>query len=374
MKIGFVSTPTGWGGGENLLAHLVLALRERGVQAVIAAPGGSVVAQWAKRHGIDSIELPGRGRSPAAWWRLRRGFVSRGCEVALLNDPHAITHGGLALAGAGIPRVGARLTVFPVRSGWKHNRLLEKVVAISSAARDACLTGGVDPEQLQVIHGGVEPQELDPQDVAAARERFTSASSDPDEKHLIAVGSLLPVKGFDTLIHAVAKARENNQAWRLWIAGEGPLREELQALAKEQGVEQQVEWLGFVDPIAPYFAAADAMVSASHSEGLSLVLVEAMLARVPIAATPVGGTCEVLGVTGPENASPYASLFTPGDSETAYRAIEDALREERSQSDRLDAAYDWANERFTVRRMAEEYLGLFKELLGHPAPASRRAA
>ncbi|QDT67117.1 2-deoxystreptamine glucosyltransferase [Planctomycetes bacterium MalM25] len=374
LNIGFVSTPTGWGGGENLLAQLVLALRGRGVRAVLATPRGSAMARWAERERVESIELPGRGRTPAALWRLRRGFASAGCEIALLNDPHAITYGGLALTGAGVPRVGVRHTVFPVRSGWKHNRLLERVVAVSAAAREVCLAGGVDAANLRVIHGGVEPRAVDHAQAVAVRKRFANAATDAEERQLVAVGSLLPVKGFDTLIHAVAKARDNGQAWRLWIAGEGPQRDELQSLANERGVAQQVELLGFVDPVSPYLAAADAFVSASHSEGLSLVLVEAMLAGAPIAATPVGGAREVLGMRPTDTTSPHAALFTPGDGEGARRAIEQALTKTEAKPQRLDATRTWANKRFSIDRMAAEYLELFEEMLASPDRSVEHAA
>ena len=215
MKIGFVSTQPGWGGGENLLGQLVLALRRLGAETVLAAPRASGAAKWAHRQeGLPVFELPGKGRGPMAAWRLRQWQNQERCDLVMLNDPHAITWGGLGLAGAGVPRVGVRTTSFPVRSAWKHNRLVERVICISESARQECLKSGVEPDQTEVIYGGIDPPELSDDQIGQARQLFEGAPSKEADKHLVAVGSLLPVKGFDTLIEAVALGARRGEPWR----------------------------------------------------------------------------------------------------------------------------------------------------------------
>ena len=362
MNLGFVCTQPGWGGGEVVLSQLISRLRVSGESVALAAPESSQTAGWAGRASVPLLPLSDRGRSPVAMWRLRRWATENRFDAILLNDPHAITYGGLALSGAGIPRIGVRHTGFPVRSAWKHNRLLEGIVAVSHAARASCVTAGIDRDRVDVIHNGVDPEPPASEAVRAARAMFEEASDGP---HVVAIGSLLPIKGFDTLIRAAARA---NPGWTLWIAGKGPARDDLEGLAAELGVADRVRFLGFRDDVSALLAAADGMASASHNEGLSLVLIEAMLARTPIAATPVGGAREVLGMLEGQVGSPHASVFEPGDPASAARAIESALGAAR---DRVETAHRWASERFSIDRMAADYTALFARL---SKPARRGAA
>ena len=73
MEFCFVGTQATWGGGEVLLAELILGLRELGVGCSVAAPRGSSLARWAADDGmLPLLELPGRARGPRAIWRLRK--------------------------------------------------------------------------------------------------------------------------------------------------------------------------------------------------------------------------------------------------------------------------------------------------------------
>lgn len=373
MRITFVSTQRTWGGGENLLAQLVTGCRRAGAEVALAAPAGSEIGTWADQEAsVPWLPMPGRGRTPTAMWRLRRWFSDGKYDIALLNDPHAITYGGLALSGSGVPRVGVRHTVFPVRSAWKHHRLLDRVVAVSRASREGCLTAGISPEHVEVIHGGVDPLPADPTAIATARTAVRPTGQLAGEPILLAVGSLLPVKGFETLIEAVALSAERGRGWRLVIAGEGPERARLEALVAERGVADRVRLLGFRDDVGALLQAADVLVSASHNEGLSLVVIEAMLAGCPVAATPVGGAREVLDVDG-SGTSPVAWTFAPGNAEQAIQAIHAAIENTADKQHRVRGATAWAGEHFTVERMARDYLALFERLLPQRSTVGRAA-
>lgn len=367
MRIAFLSTQRTWGGGENLLAQLITGCRRAGAEVGLAGPRDSELGRWAQGDAsVPWLPLPGRGRTPQAMWRLRKWCADGGYDAALLNDPHGITYGGLALTGLGPPRVGVRHTVFPVRSAWKHQQLLERVVAVSKASKDGCLAAGINADHVEVIHGGVDPQPVSPAAIATARAELDSIGGDADGSMVLAVGSLLPVKGFDTLIEAVALAAQRGKLWRLAIAGKGPERQALEALATRLGVAERVKLLGFRDDVATLLHAADAFVSASHNEGLSLVVIEAMLAGCPVAATPVGGAREVLSVDD-ANESPFARTFPPGDAEAMAVAIEASLEPTEANASRVEVAKRWANEHFTVDRMARDYRALFERLVSQRA-------
>ena len=377
MRICFVSTGKTWGGGERLLAWLAAGIAEAGEEVALVARQTSPLAEWGRgRACMPLLQLPGRGRSPRSLWRMRRWLVDNRVDIVVLNDPHAITSGGIAALGLDVVRVGIRHTVFPIRSAWKHRRLLEGVICVSQAAQHECLTAGIPPNQVCVIHGGVPGQKIDDERVAHVRQLFHRADPTGADQHLLALGSLQPVKGFDTLVRAVARGRQLGKKWRLWIAGEGDQRERLESLADELGVADRVHLLGFRDDIGELLSAADAFVSASHSEGLSLVLVEAMLARSPIAATASGGSREVLAVD-ERGASPYAVTFAPGDVEESVAAINTALSESCSNAHQLDRAQEWALREFSIEQMVLKHRQLYRKLLLGDLPArcdNRRSA
>jgi glycosyltransferase involved in cell wall biosynthesis len=210
------------------------------------------------------------------------------------------------------------------------------------------------------------------------RRRFAEEDGGEPAQRLLALGSLIHVKGFDTTIRALAAGVRAGHNWRLSIAGEGPDRSALAALAAKARVSDRVDFLGYRRDVAELLAAADVLVSASHSEGLGLVLIEAMQAGCPIAATPVGGCVEALEID-PAGRSPLAEIFSPGDVAGATAAIERALEPSQQRERRIEAARRFAHERFSLARMTERHLDLYQRLASgargvRPPSAHGRAA
>ena len=370
MRICFVSSCKHWGGGEQLLASLIEGLAAERQEVSLVARRSAPLANWGRERMLARLlELPGHGRSPRSLWRLRRWLVRQRAEVVVLNDPHAIFSGALAALGLDVRRLGVRHTVFPIRSTRKHNWLLDAVICVSAAAERECLAAGIRQERITVIHGGVPRPKLSAENLRRVRELFGQSG----DQNILAIGSLLPVKGFDTLVRAVARGVAAGRQWRLWMAGDGPMRGSLSTLANELGVAGRVHFLGFRDDIGELLAEADLFVSASHSEGLSLVLIEAMLARCPIAATAVGGSGEVLG-SDANGRTPLAETFTPGDAAGLAAAIDRSLLPAPAGQMRLDRAERWAQESFSIEQMAEKHLALYRKLLAADTSLRRAAA
>ena len=127
---------------------------------------------------------------------------------------------------------------------------------------------------------------------------------DGDGKVLLSVGHLIERKGHHRVIEAMRELPE----WTLLIAGEGPERERLHALAGRTGVEGRVRLLGARPhgELAALYSAADALVLASSREGWANVLLEAMACGTPVVASPIPGNPEVVrapaaGVIMPDN-------------------------------------------------------------------------
>ena len=162
-----------------------------------------------------------------------------------------------------------------------------RVIAVSEALRDALLALGVEPAKVITLRNGVDRQRFRPLDRNELRSRLGYAGTT-----LLSVGNLLELKGHHLVIEALANLPDVS----LVIAGEGPLRNSLETLARQQGVVDRVRFVGTVaqDELVAHYNAADALVLASSREGMPNVVLESLACGTPVIATAVGGVPELL--------------------------------------------------------------------------------
>ncbi|HEX5818288.1 MAG TPA: glycosyltransferase [Gemmatimonadales bacterium] len=172
-------------------------------------------------------------------------------------------------------------------------RRFDRVVCQSQDMRDDLVTHhGVPMEQTVVIHNPVDLERI-AQLAAAPLPPADEAAFSELGVHLVAAGRLTHQKGFDLLIEAIARCADPR--FRLTVLGDGPLRAELESLARARGLSAVVRFAGFQGNPYPYFRRADAFVLSSRFEGLPNVVLEALACGTPVIATPApGGTHELL--------------------------------------------------------------------------------
>jgi glycosyltransferase involved in cell wall biosynthesis len=164
----------------------------------------------------------------------------------------------------------------------------------------------------------------------------------------------------DTLLEAAAVVRQRQPGLRVRHAGRGPDEAKLRDRVRQLGMDGMVEFLGFVDDVPRAALQASVFVLLSRWEGLPNALLEAMAAGLPVVATRVEGSAEVVrdGETG--------FLVAPGDAAGAARAIA-ALLGDRKLRDRMGRA---GRERvaadFSTERMVRANETLYRRLLEHP--------
>jgi glycosyltransferase involved in cell wall biosynthesis len=214
-------------------------------------------------------------------------------------------------------------------------RLLDR--AFRRLARDAP-TVAVGAELARRYAGGRAPVLMtgfslvgraDLVSLEAARGR----GGDGERRHLLTVSRLDPEKNPLLLLDVIAGLRREDPRWRLTIAGDGPLRDELIGRAAELGLQDVVTLVGEVTngpALWELYRSADVFLHVSRTEGLPQVLVEAQAAGVPVVATAVGGVPEAIrhGRTG--------LLIGPGDAAAAIDAVR-RLTTDRSLRERLVA-------------------------------------
>jgi glycosyltransferase involved in cell wall biosynthesis len=197
-------------------------------------------------------------------------------------------------------------------------RAADGVVAVSHDIADHLVRMGVPAANVRVIHDGVDRTLFAPGDKRAER----SALNLPcDERVVLFIGNLVPVKALDVLFRACTEPPLKDDAFKLVIVGQGPLRAALELLAGALGISDRVRFTGPLPQVdlPRWYRAADVFVLPSHSEGVPNVLLEASACGTPWVASRVGGIPEIahLGVS---------RLVTPNAPPELARALHQALR------------------------------------------------
>lgn len=232
------------------------------------------------------------------------------------------------------------------------------VHCVADAVADAVVEMGAARDRIRVIRPAVDLDRWSP----------TLRPAPAAPWRLVTVGRLVPAKGIDDLLAALAIVREAGIDARLRVIGDGSQAEALRLRIRRTGLDDVVELLGAVAPdaVRAELAAAHLYVSASHSEGISNGVLEAMASGVPVLSTEVGGMAEVIdhGVDG--------WLVPPGRPDRLASAISAALAE----PDRLAAVA--AAGRRRVERTGDRrdqtaaWLALYGALESGAAGASRQ--
>lgn len=242
---------------------------------------------------------------------------------------------------------------------WTDPLAAKTTVVSSSAAQRLIQKEVIPPSKLIVIHNGLDPGRFTAGLGREEKDNLRSALGLPGAGFLwLAVGSLTPQKGYPDLLRACEILKAKVSKFYLIVAGEGVMNKELQRLSARRGLTEQVFFLGRSDDIPRLMAAADALVLSSLWEGLPGVVMEAMASGLPVVATAVGGTPELVidGQTG--------FLVPPGEPEVLASALEKvtALPVETLAAMGL-AGRRRVEERFHVDRMVEKYERLYLQCL-----------
>lgn len=370
LCIAHVDAERGFSGGELQVFLLMVGLRELGYRNVFFCPPGSLGEREAGRLGIEcrpvrmrnSFDLP-------SVVSLTRGFRKAKADLAHLHTSRATWLGGLAAYAARIPAITTCRMERQFARGWRtrfiYQSLVRKVVAISANIANSLVSAGVPEHQCQVIHSAVDPALLVP---SPARSQIREElGAEPDDHVLLTLAALIPRKAIDVLLDALAQlAEEGCRPW-LWIAGDGPLRRELESQAHRLGVEEQVRFLGQRTDVADLLAGCDIFVLPSYREGLGVAALEAMAAGRPVVATAVGGLQEAVvnGRTG--------LLVPPANAAALAEAIGKLLRNEALCTQMGAAGPERIGERYLPEQMVTAYDALYRLVIEQWKTRSVRA-
>lgn len=376
MNIVHLTASTFHGGPERQMLGLALALRDEARVIFASFPENGRCRPFltaAAQQGFETVAI--EHDSP----RFRRSIADLTAmlqrvkaDVLLCHGYKANLLGRIAARRCGIPAVA-------VSRGWTgeswrvrlyealdrfHLRFMDHVVAVSGAQAERCRNAGVPAERLSVIYNAIDPERFvdpDPRYHSRLEKFFREPRS-----HLIATaGRLSPEKGFDVFIDAASRVLEAQPDVGFVIFGHGVLRDILQQQITLLGLNDSVVLGGFRNDLDRFFPHLDLFVLPSWTEGLPNVVLEACAAGVPVVATAVGGTPEVI------EDEQGGLLVPPGDPDALASRILEAIECEDRLREMGFQGRQRVLERFSFSAQVDGYLSLVRRLCPGRFPAAR---
>jgi glycosyltransferase involved in cell wall biosynthesis len=294
--------------------------------------------------------------------RLRRLMVRQRIDILHAHDFYSGLLGATAARLAGV-RVIACQRHLMLSDRRVHelgtkliHRLAHRLLVNSEAIRDRIIDhDSATPGKIRVIKNGILEVTESRRD---AREQLCrDLGIESNAKLIGTVARLQPVKGHRFLIEAAAMVLRNRPDAHLVLVGDGPLRTEIEAQCAGLGISNRVHLLGDRTDVTQLVSAFDLLVLASLHEGLPNAVMEAMAARVPVVATAVGGTRELIedGVTG--------YLVPPANSQALADRIGFALGDQENHAEIISAARRRVTSEYGIGRMVESVESLYDELM-----------
>lgn len=353
MKIAQIMPEFGLAGAEIMCENLTYELINAGHEVVVVSmydyhsaiterleQAGVEIRYLGKKPGLDVSMIP----------KMAKVFRETGTEV-IHTHRYCAQYAMPAAMLAGVKRrVHTLHSVALIENKKKAARKLNKFfykycrlipVSLSEAVKDSTMEEyQLDPAAVPVIFNGINLAKCMPKDDYARKVNFK----------ILHVGRFSEEKNHIGLIKAFGKFHASHPDSELWLIGDGGLRPEAEAFARDNGLEQTVKFLGLQSDVYGYMHDADVFALTSNFEGIPMTLIEAMGTGMPVVATRVGGIPDML--------DDDSALLVPVDVDAIADAFEkyycdEALR----QACGLTAAK--LAVRFSAQVMAENYLKIY---------------
>ncbi len=363
-----------YGGDSFLVVRFALTAMKHGWEVEVLATDPPFVESLAN-HGVPCVDLDVIHRSirPIRDWRglrtLTRFLRKHSYDLVHTHTSKGGVIGRRAARLAGIPAIVHTVHGFGFHeeSGWLSKRLFstvekaaakwcDRIVTVSNYHRDLALELKIGTEeQVIAIPNGIPiPPCTDEETIDKVRQELNLREN---EKLLLSTGRLSEQKGLIYLVKAVKLMIDGGceAPFRVVLAGDGPLRSELEQAVSSLQVEEYVQFLGFRRDVPALLAASDMVVIPSLWEGLSIGLLEALALAKPVITTTIGSNMEVC------RDGQGAVLVPSKDPMALAEAMRHLLTSPDACSDIAQTGHRIYRETYTEERMLDSYMRLYQK-------------
>jgi glycosyltransferase involved in cell wall biosynthesis len=346
-KICFFNSTTAWGGGEKWHYDISARLHAKYGNVFVVAGKGSEFG-----HRLTATDIPFHMVSignlsflnPLKIFKLIRLFKDERPDVLIMNLPADLKSAGIAARLSGVKRIIYRRgSAIAVKDSFLNRLLfryvLDDIITNSAETARSLLLNNQNlfpSGKIHVIYNGVDWGEFD--------SRPQTPVYRPEQAKVVLgnAGRLVPQKGQDILIHLAKQLKKRGYSFEIIIAGEGKLKESLLQKSAEEGVAEQLRFLGFVDNMPQFLHSIDIFLLPSHWEGFGYVIAEAMYCEKPVVAFNVSSNPEIIS----NNETGF--LVEQGDLEAFLEKTELLINDVRLRLGMGQKAREAAIERFSI--------------------------
>jgi len=372
MNLVHLTASTFFGGPERQMLGLARALADDcRTSFILFAENGrfGAFADEANRHGLDVTVLEhDTPRLRQALRELTEKLREQETDVLICHGYKANLLGRLAARRCGIPAVAVsrgwtgeslRVRLYERLDRW-NLQWMDRVVCVSEGQAARVRSTGVREERIVVIRNAVSADRF-PNPHPARRATLERMFSKRPRRIVAAAGRLSPEKGFGVLLEAAACIGDPTIGFIHF--GNGPLREQTANRIAALGISDRFVLAGFRGDLDQFMPCFDALALPSFTEGLPNVVLEAFAAGVPVVATAVGGTPEVIE----DGLSGY--LVPPGKPALLSQRIRQVLSDDAARKAMGEQGRQRVRDEFTFEAQARQYQQLFDGLLPHARAA-----
>ena len=363
LSIVHVLSSYGVGGQERVALDLAIGQQQRGHRVAVISlapePDGAMADEF-REHGITALRVPKHGGlDPSLVPRLLRALRERGADVVHTHNPLPLIYGAPAARLAGAAAIHTKHGVNP---GGRGHRMLRRAAALlthafvavsDTTAEQALALRDAPKSRMHTIPNGIRLDRYHPDAEARAATRVELGLG--DAWVVGSVGRLDDYKNQAMLVRAMAPHLSSRV--RLVIVGDGPARAEVEAAVAALPEPRWVVMTGRRMDVPHLLPAFDVFALSSRTEGLPLVVPEAMAVGLPIVTTAVGGLPGVVddGETG---------VLVPVDEAMLSAALGRLIADPDRARQMGQRAREVALERYSADRMVDAYLALYAEARG----------
>ena len=325
MRVLLFVTGLGMGGAEKIVTSLADALAVKGHEVlVVYMTGAAVVLPTNESVQVVSLGMNAKTDVVSAFFKFRRLIRDFQPDVVHSHMVHAniiarlvrlITPIARLISTAHNSNEGGKLRMLAYRLTDALADISTNVSAEAVAAFIKAKASSIG--RMIVVHNGIPTDAFtfNPSARVCIRQELLLSE---DCRLILAVGRLHEQKDYKNLLHALAHLPVNGVTYKMCIAGDGPLRGDLEELSMQLRIADRVQFLGIRRDVADLMSAADVFVLSSAWEGFGLVVAEAMACERVVVATDCGGVREVVAEAG--------YLVRPKDSKALADALQTALK------------------------------------------------